>query len=468
MHLSFHGGARTVTGSKHIISLKDGTNILLDCGMFQGMGAETDELNSSFGFDPATISFVLLSHAHIDHSGLIPKLVKEGFTGKIYCTAATAELTEILLHDSAEIQTYETAVAHNGNGTSADSNHDALYTHEDVVQSMHLFKIINYDQPFFPSENVEIVFTNNGHLLGSAAINISITEEGRTKRILYSGDVGRFRSVLLQPPQETPQADYIIIESTYGDKHHDVAFNNIEVLREWVQKTCIEKQGKLIIPAFSVGRTQEILYLLNQLELERRLPELNYFVDSPLSQKATTALKNYIPLYNDRLQEIMKIDDDPFLFNGLKFIENVEDSRRLREIDQPCVIISASGTADAGRVKGHIASCVSDSKNAILMSGYCGGRSVGGRLLNGDKELELFKEPLAVKAEIGAITGLSAHADSDDLLQFLNCQDPEKVSTIFLVHGEYNTQVGFKSKLENKNFRNVVIPVPHESISLDV
>jgi len=467
MEISFHGAAKTVTGSKHVLSLKNGINILLDCGLFQGMGTETDSLNSDFGFDPKSIHCLLLSHAHIDHSGLIPKLTKEGFKGKIYCTAATAELAEILLHDSAEIQTYETDYINKKRSAHHLDPYEPLYTHQDVVDSVKLFEIIKFDDPFIPAEGVKIIYRNNGHILGSAAIRISVTEDKKETSILFSGDVGRYRSLLLPPPADMLQADYIIIESTYGDKHHDLSFNNIEIMNEWIQKTCVEKQGKLIIPAFSVGRTQEILYILNQLELEKRLPELHFFVDSPLSKKATEAVKKYPQLFNDRLQEVLKIDDDPFLFNGLKYIENVEDSKLLKETDTPCVIISASGTADAGRVRHHISSCVSDAKNTILMAGYCGINSLGGQLLNGAQEVELFNETFAVAAEIGAFTGLSAHGDADDLLQFLSSQDADKVKAIFLVHGEYKTQNAFQTRLEIKGFKNIFIPEQHQTYVLE-
>ena len=466
MEIIFHGAARTVTGSKHLLSLKNGTNILLDCGLFQGMGADTDSLNREFGFDPKSIHCLLLSHAHIDHSGLIPKLVKEGFEGTIYCTAATAELAEILLHDSAEIQTYEVDYINKKRAAKNLPLYEPLYSHEDVMNAVKMFKVVKYDTPFQPAENMEVTYTNNGHVIGSAAINISVMEDAKETKILFSGDVGRYRSLLLQPPSEAPQADYVIIESTYGDKHHDLSFNNIDLMNEWIRKTCVEKEGKLIIPAFSVGRTQEILYILNQLELEKKLPDLHFFVDSPLSQKATEAVKKYPELFNDRLQEVLKIDNDPFLFNGLKYVENVEDSKLLKETDSPCVIISASGTADAGRVRHHISSCVSDGKNAILMAGYCGSNSLGGQLLSGAKEVELFNETFEVAAEVGAFTGLSAHADSDDLLQFLSSQDPQKVKAVFLVHGEYNTQTAFQTRLENKGFDKIYIPEQHQAFVL--
>jgi len=466
MELTFHGAAQTVTGSKHLLSLKNGSKILLDCGMFQGMGPETDSLNADFGFDPSTIDCVLLSHAHIDHSGLIPKLVKEGFKGKIYCTMATAELSEILLHDSAEIQTYETDFINKKRSAKDLEPYEPLYSHEDVMEAVKSFEVIKYDEPFAPAENVNVLYTNNGHLIGSAAINLTITEDGKETKILFTGDVGRVRSALLKPPAEVPQADYIITESTYGDKHHDASFNQIENMLEWITRTCMKKQGKLIIPAFSVGRTQEILYILNQLELEKRLPELNIFVDSPLSEKATETIKKYPELFNERLQQVLEIDDDPFLFNGLKYIEQVEDSKLLKKTDTPCIIISASGTADAGRVRHHIFECLEDHKNTILMAGYCGKNSLGGQLLSGAKEVELFNEIKEVKAETEMLPGMSAHADSDDLLQFLNSQDPSKVKTVFLVHGENGAQEVFKTKLENKGFTNVRIPKPHEKANL--
>lgn len=325
MKLSFHGAARTVTGTKHLLTLDNGKKYLLDCGMFQGMGAETDTLNSEFGFDAKEISCLFLSHAHIDHSGLIPKLVKEGFAGKIYSTQATKDLAEILMCDSAEIQIHE--AEYTSQKDSAYDTCEPLYTAEHVNLAMALFETVQYNEWVKADENVEVMYSNAGHLIGSAAINMKVTENGKTTAITFSGDVGRYRSALLQPPAEFPQADYVILESTYGDKMHDIAFSTIDNLEKWIKKVCIQKGGKLIIPAFSVGRTQEILYSLNQLELEHRLPDLNYFVDSPLSTKATEVIKSYKDDYNERLQNILKIDEDPFHFKGLKYVETVEESR---------------------------------------------------------------------------------------------------------------------------------------------
>jgi len=468
MKLAFHGAARTVTGSKHIISLKNGTNILLDCGMFQGLGQKTDELNERFGFDPKSISFLLLSHAHIDHTGLIPKLVKEGFTGKIYCTPATRDLTEILLYDSAEIQTYEIEHINKRRAKKNLPPYEPLYSADDVAATLPLFELVDYDSWFDLTEDVSFLFTNTGHLIGSAAITVKIKEDGKESTIAFSGDVGRQRSVLLPPPVPIPQADYIIMESTYGDTRHDISFNVVKTLRQWIEKTCVERGGKLVIPAFSVGRTQEVLYGLNQLSLEKRLPELLYFIDSPLSLKATETIKKYSTHFNERLQQVLNIDDDPFHFEGLKYVESVEDSQRLVDHQEPCVIISASGTADAGRVRHHINSIISDEKNSILFVGYCGQESLGGQLLSGCNEVELFGDPCQVKAEIGRMTGMSAHGDYDELSQFLSAQDPEKVKRVFLVHGEYTVQKDFAAKLERKGYQNVEIPSPHDSFDLSL
>lgn len=467
MKISFHGAAGTVTGSKHLITLKDQTQILLDCGMFQGLGPETDELNNHFGFNPEKISVLLLSHAHIDHTGLIPRLVKEGFKGKIYCTPATRDLTEILLYDSAEIQTYETEYINRKRKEKHLDPYEPLYNSDDVRQTLEQFETIDYNEWFEPVENVQACFTNTGHLIGSAAISVRIKEDGKETSILFSGDVGRYRSVLLQPPAEAPQADYIILESTYGDKHHDITFNTIETLQKWIKKICVEKGGQLVIPAFSVGRTQEVLYALNQLSLEKRLPEVFYFIDSPLSLKATETIKKYTDQFNERLQQVLKIDNDPFEFPGLKYVETVEDSKRLVDYKQPCVIISASGTADAGRVRHHINSCISNENCAILLVGYCSPKSLGGQLLEGNREVELFGDTCKVLAEIDQIQGMSAHGDTDDLVRFISNQDPEKVKKIFLVHGEPNVQKAFASRLETKGFRDVEIPVHHEEVELN-
>ncbi|MEO6960651.1 MAG: MBL fold metallo-hydrolase [Puia sp.] len=457
MYITFHGAARTVTGSKHLITLESGFQILLDCGMFQGMGARTQKLNEDLGFDASKVDLLLLSHAHIDHSGLIPKLVAEGFTHKILCTQATRELTEILLIDSADIQARQ----------MKDSGLPPCYTIESVMRSLEQFRIVEFDEWNICTPEVSVMYSETGHLPGSAAIHLKISESGKETTISFSADVGRARHPLLKPASPFPQAEYIILESTYGDKHHNLHTNNIDQLLEWIRKTCLSKQGKLVIPAFSVGRTQELLFMLNQLELEKRLPDLRYFVDSPLGFKATETIKTHVHEFNDRIQKILEIDADPFLFQGLKYVESVEDSVRLTEYEEPCVIISSSGTGDAGRVRHHIGACLGNEKNTILFSGYCGPDSLGGQLLGGARELSVFHSPQPVKAEINQLKGLSAHGDSDDLCQFIACQDPGLVRGIFLVHGEYKVQEALASRLLARGFYPVMIPDMHEKIEMN-
>jgi metallo-beta-lactamase family protein len=467
MKIAFHGAARTVTGSKHLVTLDNGKQILFDCGMFQGMGPQTDELNNHFGFNPEKIDYLLVSHAHIDHTGLIPRLHKEGFKGRIICTAPTKDLSDILLHDSAEIQTYEVDYINKKRAAKNQALFEPLYTAENVNEVMEKFETIGYNEWIKLEDGIEVMFTYTGHLIGAAAVHLRVGENGSTKQITFSGDVGRYRSTLLSPPTEFPQADYILLESTYGDKLHDVVFSTIDGLLKWVKTTCVEKGGQLIIPAFSVGRTQEVLYALNQLSLEKRLPELTYFVDSPLSTKATKVVKTYTDEFNDRLQSVLKIDDDPFDFPGLKYVETVEESRQLVNYKEPCVIISASGTADAGRVRHHINSCIGNAQNTVLMVGYCEPKSLGGQLLAGEKEVEIFGDPCTVSAEIGKIASMSAHGDYDDLTRFVGCQEAEKVKKIFLVHGEYNTQQELAARLQRKGFENIEMPSMHQEIELN-
>ncbi len=465
MKITFHGAARTITGSKHLLTIDNGTQILLDCGLFQGCGGETDSLNADFGFDPSAVSLVILSHAHIDHSGLLPKLVKEGFNGKILSTPATRDLTQILLYDSAEIQKYAAHLTSKKGKQVFEI--ESLFTTEDVDFTLSLFETLECGEWVKISDGVELQFTNAGHLAGSAVVNLRIEENKKTIRLAYSGDIGRYRSVLLAPPQDFPQADYIILESTYGNKYHDINYNSVDTLLKAITDTCIRKKGKLVIPAFSVGRTQELLYTLNQLELEKRLPPLNYFVDSPLSLKATEVIKKYVHNFNDRMQKVLEVDDDPFLFEGLKHIESVEDSVRLTEFEEPCVIISASGMAEGGRVRHHIHACVEDQAHTILMAGYCGKQSLSGQLLDGAKTITLFGDECKVSARVDKVEGMSAHGDQDDLLRFMSCQESSQVKQVFLVHGEYNVSEELGEKLKRKGFARVSIPGMHQQITLD-
>lgn len=466
MKLSFHGAARTVTGSKHILHLKNGKKVLLDCGLFQGLGEETLEFNTHFGFDPLQISYVILSHAHIDHSGLLPKLVKEGFQGPIYCTPATADLVQVLLLDSAFIQEADVAFVNKKRAEQGLPYIKPLYTIADANNVFPLLKEVPYGELVQIDSQISFSYTDTGHILGSAAVHVMVHEEGKDFRITFSGDVGRYRDVILRSPEVFPQADYILLESTYGNSLHQDAEGTEELLLQHIQETCIENKGKLIIPAFSVGRTQELIYALNKLETQGRLPNVPYYVDSPLSTQTTLIVKQHAELFNKHVQDLMKIDRYPFDFKGLRFITKVEDSKRLNASKEHMVIISASGMAEAGRVKHHIANNIENPRNTILMTGYCEPRSLGARLMRGDNPVRIFRQDFDVKAKIASIRSMSAHGDYDDLCQFLACQNPDEVKTLFLVHGEYEVQIDFQHKLRKKGFKDVDIPRMHQLVKL--
>ncbi len=466
MKLSFHGAARCVTGSKHILTLVNGKKLLLDCGLFQGMGKDTDAMNRHWGFDPAEIDYMVLSHAHIDHSGLIPKLCKDGYEGKIYCTPATADLSAVLLEDSAEIQEDDVKYENKRRAATNMPYLLPLYTLEDAKTAINRFQKVHYGKWFTIDTGIEVMFTDAGHIIGSACVHLKITENGKTKRITFSGDIGRYRDVILKSPQDFPQADVIIMESTYGNSLHDNAVSTPDQLLKWIEKACIQRKGKLIIPAFSVGRTQELLYDLNQLELERRLPDLEYYVDSPLSMEATQIVKSYPEYFNGRIQKVLQTDNDPFGFKGLTFIKTVDESKLLNFRNGPYVVISASGMGDAGRVKHHINNAIENSRNTILFTGYCEPRSLGGKLLTGRKEVKIFGVEKEVHAEIGQIRSMSAHGDYEDMSQWLACQDPKLVGKLFLVHGEYDVQHAFQQRLMRKGFTDVIIPEMHFEIGI--
>ncbi len=465
MKIAFHGAARTVTGSKHLLTLKNGNKYLFDCGMFQGMGKETDAMNRSFGFNPEEVTTLILSHAHVDHCGLIPKLVADGFKGKIYCTPATKELSAALMEDSAGIQENEIKYENKRRAQEGLPYLKPLYTTADALAAVDHFVTVEYGSWFTIDEDIEVMYTDAGHIIGSAAVHLRIKEEGKTTRLTFSGDVGRYRDVILKSPAVFDQADYILLESTYGNSLHDNAVTTPDQILQWLEKACVQKKGKLIIAAFSVGRTQEILYALNQLELERRLPDLDYFVDSPLSVKATEIVKHYPHYFNKTIQKVIESDSDPFGFKGLKFVKTVDESKMLNFRNGPCVIISASGMADAGRVKHHISNNIESSRNTILLTGYCEPHSLGGKLMAGQKEVNIYGVLHEVNAEIGSIRSMSAHGDYEDLSQFLACQNPKEVKRLFLVHGEYKVQLDFKQRLINKGY-DVEIPEMHSEEGL--
>ena len=347
--------------------------------------------------------------------------------------------------------------------------YEPLYDIEDAKEVIPLIQTVDYNQWQRINAEAEVMFTDAGHIIGSASVHLRIKEEGKVTNITFSGDVGRYGDVILRSPDVFPQSDYIIIESTYGNKLHEQVADSMETFLGWITKTCVEKKGKLVIPSFSVGRTQEILYFLNFLSNAGRLPKIPIYVDSPLSLEATEVVKSHAENFNSRIKKqlLADHDNDPFDFPGLHFTRSVDESKAINDMHQPMIIISASGMADAGRIQHHIANNIGDKRNTILMVGYCEPHSLGGRLMNGAKDVKIYGEEYHVIAEVGAMRILSAHGDYNDLCQFLACQNPLQVKTLFIVHGEEEVQLEFQKRLQKKNFKEVIVPYMHQEFILD-
>lgn len=464
MTIQFFGAARTVTGSKHLLTTASGTQILLDCGLFQGIN--TDELNQSFGFDPAQVDYMVLSHAHIDHTGLIPRLVGQGFRGPIYTTSATIDLCRIMLMDSARIQERDLERVNQRRSRRGQPNLEALYNEADVDQALRQMQPVEYGQSFAIGEEVTGLLTDAAHLLGSAAVSLTIRENGETKRLFFSGDIGRPDDKILRRPDVFPQADYILCESTYGDRLHEAEPDVKAHLLRIVQQTCVEGGGKLIIPAFAVDRTQELIYALDQLSSEGKLPRLPVYIDSPMSVKATEVMGDHEEDFNPDILAYIKKDGDAFNFPNLHYVPDVEGSKAINNRPGPCVIIAPSGMAEAGRIKHHIKNNITNPSTTILLVGYASPNSLGGALKRGDREVTIFGERYPVNAHVEIMDSFSAHGDYREMLQFLSCQDPARVKTVFLVHGDYDTQLVWKEKLQAAGFQHVEIPEMKQKVEL--
>jgi metallo-beta-lactamase family protein len=458
MKIKFIGAAREVTGSKHLITTGKGKRVLLDCGMFQGKGLETDSLNRDLMFDPSMIDHIILTHAHIDHSGLIPYMYKLGFRGSVICTNATRDLCAIMLADSAYIQEHDTQTFNKKRAKKGLPLVTPLYSQQDAAACMSLFIGVPNNMKFRIDDNIKVRFTSTGHMLGSGVANIEITENGEVKKIAYTGDIGRPADPILSAPVPFPQADILITESTYGDRLHQRAEDAEGELLSIINETCKGKGGKLIIPAFSVGRTQEIVFALNNFYNEGKLPDIDVFVDSPLAVNATTVFRMHPECFNDEFAAVLEKDDDPFGFKNLFYITRQEDSKKLNEHKKPCIIISASGMAEAGRVKHHLANNISDPRNTILFVGYCAPATLGARIMSGIKEVSIHGNPYEVKADVKKIESYSGHGDYREMAAFLGCQDKAKLRKTFMVHGEYETQQKYLKTLEAEGFSNIEIP----------
>lgn len=460
MTIQFLGAANEVTGSKHLITTDAGKRILLDCGMYQGKGMETDAANRDLGFDPKTIDCVVLSHAHIDHSGLLPYIYKLGFRGDIISTPATRDLCAIMLQDTAFIQAQDIRWYNKKMDRQHKPKVQPLYDNNHVERCMQHFVTLGYGRRYRLFDGVYLTFTNSGHMLGSAVCSLEIEEGGEVKRIAYTGDIGRAKSHILCSPQPFPQCDYLICESTYGDRLHEDALVSEEELLGVVDSTCVYKKGKLLIPSFSVGRTQEIVYVLNKLYNDGRLPHIPVYVDSPLSVNATHIFRMYLGELNADVQDDLRFDDDPFGFNTLRYITDIRESKALNHNPTPCIIISASGMLEAGRIKHHVANHISDPSTTILIVGYCTPTSLGARIQNPDlKWVSIFGFDHKIKAQVSKIEGFSGHGDYKEMIDYLTRSvNVEAVRRTFIVHGELAAQETYKDHLYEAGFRNIEHP----------
>jgi len=465
MKLTFCGGVQDVTGSSHLVTLDSGFTILLDCGLYQGNRPEMENFNQEWLFDPSKIDCLILSHAHIDHCGRIPKLVKDGFKGTIYCTHATRDLTHILLLDSAFIQEKDAEFYHKKRSRNASYQdldfYQPLYQSKDVPPALELFVTVGYDRWITINEQISFIFSDAGHILGSAGVTLRITENKVEKLLGFTGDIGRPERPILRNPQALPPVDFLISESTYGNKEHDANPRETEKFLKILTETCVEKGGKVIIPAFSVGRTQELIFILDQLENEGRLPHVPVYVDSPLAVNATMVYASHPECFDEDLTEYLLMDDNPFGFKRLKYIRKQADSMELNELKGPAIIISASGMINAGRIKHHVAHNIENPNNTILIVGYCSPFTPGGKLRAGAKNIYLMGQKMEVKANVEIMDSFSAHGDRLEMLEHLKNQKGN-LKKLFLVHGEMEAKKEFASLLTSYGLPQAIIPTSGE------
>ncbi len=466
MKLSFLGATKEVTGSKHLITTKKGLKILLDCGMYQGKGLETDDMNRDLGFNPAEIDYLILSHAHIDHSGLIPFIYRLGFRGTVLCTPATRDLCAIMLADAGRIQEADVHTFNKKRKANGEDPIEPIYTEKEAQECMSCFISVPYHKQFNIEGEVTVEFFDAGHILGSSCVYLEIKDGRKTIRLGFTGDIGRYNKRILKDPEPFPQVDYLIMESTYGDRLHTSLQNAEQELLMAVLDTCTKKKGKLIIPSFAIGRAQEIIYALDRLENSKLLPDIDVFVDSPLSISATNIMRLHDECFGPEILDYLKRDSDPFGFDRLQYIQSVEASKALNIRHKPCVIIAASGMMEAGRVKHHLANHIEDPSTTILCVGYCEPSTLGAKIMRGDETVSIFGHLHKVRAELRRIDSLSGHGDFSEMINYIGCQDKKKLRKIFLVHGEEQTQINFRQTLNEVGWKHVEIPEFRQEVEL--
>lgn len=462
MNITFLGAAREVTGSCCLVETAE-TRFLVDCGMFQGRREAAKRNAKPFTFDPKSIDFVLLTHAHIDHSGMLPKLTREGFQGPIYTAAATAELLQVMLPDSAHIQESDAKRAERYARKGGDRNETLtpLYTLQDAQVCLRQVHAVTYDQELTPHASVRCGFRDAGHILGSAILEIWVSEGARRTKLVFSGDLGQPGRVILRDPTLIDEADILIIESTYGERDHKDQTTTREELIGIVEHTLV--RGNVIVPAFAVGRTQEVLYHLHQLSREGRLTDLNIFVDSPMATKATQITRQHMELFDEAARDLAAWHAQGKGLPYLHFTASVEESKALNQIHSGAIIISASGMCDAGRIKHHLRHNLPRSECSVLITGFQAQGTLGRRLVEGAKRVHIFGEDIPVRAGVHTIGGLSAHADRQALLAWASYFRKAPART-FVVHGEESAALAFADALRTQHGWDVTVPEPGASV----
>lgn len=453
MKVEFYGAARTVTGSCHLLRIKDKL-VLLDCGLYQGKGS-SEKGNDYFPFKPEEVDYVILSHAHIDHSGRIPLLYKRGFKGQVICTDATLGLCAAMLPDSGHIQESEVEWKNRKRERQGLDALEPLYTSEDAIKSMRLFKGYPYDKTIEIFDGLKIIFRDAGHLLGSAMVELLINEDNKELRLVYSGDIGNKNIPLIKDPSKIKFADYVIMETTYGDRFHTESDADIKALISIIKET-FRKGGNVIIPSFAVGRAQEVIYALNKYVESNELKGCHVYVDSPLAAESTNIFRKFRNYYDEQALKYLSSGDDPLDFSGLIFTKSQQESAELNKIQSGAVIISASGMCEAGRIKHHLKHNLWRKECSIVFVGYQGEGTLGRAIVDGAKKVKIFGEEIAVNAKVYNLHGLSGHADRNGLYEWITgfVKKPKKV---FLVHGDAESMFSFKELLETENISSEIV-----------
>ena len=452
--LRFFGAVRAVTGTKHLVEWK-GQRILLDCGLVQGRRRDADAANRTLPFDPESIDHCILSHAHIDHSGTLPVLVRDGYRGKIWCTHATADLATVMLRDSGYLQ--ESDAKHlNKRRKSGQPRIEPIYTQEDAAMVQPRFRGVDYRETVSLSDDVEFMLCDAGHILGSAMVVLTLRDGDDVVRVGFTGDHGRREMPILKDPCKMPDVDYLVTESTYGDRLHP----DRRSLEVDLEKLIDEEQhdgGRILIPAFAVGRTQNVVYSLAQLIAKKRIDPIRVFVDSPLAREATAIVARHPECFDGKIRKLLDAGHDPFYFDGIRYVREVEESKALNDLHEPCIIISASGMLEGGRVLHHLKRSIGRREDCVLVVGYCAPGTLGRRLLDGDDEVRIFGETYRVRCKVRMMAGLSAHADYEEMLESLG-HLAKCVRRVFVVHGDLDVAEAFGDRLEAAGFKDCVVP----------